>query len=227
MIYAYTQNGIAKEVVRVDPFSIFQAAYASQFVECPDEVEAGWTLDGATWTPHIDWHGLVETPQPVHNPVTQRVMQITPELTVLGTWEQRWEVIELFSTQGERDAAIAANLATIRASKITAIKAERDRRKFNGVYVSGKWVHSDTYSRTQWMGMVMMGAGIPAIEWTTMDNTSITTSQSLASAVFAATATLDTTLFASAKSLIAAVDASDNPADVDIATGWPATFEGA
>ena len=114
-----------------------------------------------------------------------------------------------------------------RATICTAIRTERDRRKFNGVFVSGKWIHTDTYSRTQWLGMVMMGAGIPAIDWTTMDGTSITTSQALASAVFAATATLDATLFAYAKSLIAAVEASSTPQTVDIVTGWPATFESA
>ena len=74
--------------------------------------------------------------------------------------------------------------------------------------------------------MVMMGASVPAIEWTTMDGTSITTSQALAGAVFQDTATLDATLFAYAKSLIDAVDASNDPASVDITTGWPATFEG-
>lgn len=130
-------------------------------------------------------------------------------------------------TQAELDALAATALVPIRAAKTAAIKAERDRRKFNGVFVSGKWIHTDTYSRTQWMGMVMMGAGVPAIEWTTMDNTTIATSQALAGAVFAATATLDATLFAFAKGLIAAVDASNDPASVDIATGWPATYEAA
>ena len=120
-------------------------------------------------------------------------------------------------------AAAHPTRAVIRA----AIKAERDRRKFNGVFVSGKWIHTDTYSRTQWMGMVMMGASVPAIEWTTMDNTSITTSQALAGAVFQATATLDSTLFAFAKSLIDTVNASSDPSSVDITTGWPATFGGA
>lgn len=167
------------------------------------------------------------TAQPVYNPVTQTVQQTTPELTVLDTWEQRWEVVEIYQNQQDEDDAVAAHLATLRASKVTAIKAERDRRKFNGVLVSTKWIHTDTYSRTQWMGMVMMGASVPAIEWTTMDNTSITTSQALAGAVFQATATLDSTLFAFAKSLIDTVNASSDPASVDITTGWPATFEGA
>ena len=167
------------------------------------------------------------SPQPTYNPVTQRVQQTAPELTVLDKWEQRWEVVSIYTDQQDEDDAVAAHLATLRASKVTAIKAERDRRKFNGVFVSGKWIHTDTYSRTQWMGMVMMGASVPAIEWTTMDNTSITTSQALAGAVFQATATLDSTLFAFAKSLIDTVNASSDPTSVDITTGWPATFEGA
>ena len=167
------------------------------------------------------------TAQPAYNPVTQAVQQTTPELTVLDTWEQRWEVVEIYQNQQDKDDAIAASLIPIRAARHVAIRAERDRRKFNGVFVSGKWIHTDTYSRTQWMGMVMMGAGIPAIEWTTMDNTSITTSQALAGAVFQATATLDSTLFAFAKSLIDTVNASSDPTSVDITTGWPATFEGA
>ena len=167
------------------------------------------------------------TAQPVYNPVTQTVQQTTPELTVLDTWEQRWEVVEIYQNQQDKDDAIAASLIPIRAARNAAIRAERDRRKFNGVFVSGKWIHTDTYSRTQWMGMVMMGASVPSIEWTTMDNTSITTSQALAGAVFQATATLDSTLFAFAKSLIDTVNASSDPTSVDITTGWPATFEGA
>lgn len=49
MKHAYIENGTAKEVARVDPFSIFQPGYASQFVPCPDDVEAGWTVSGDQW----------------------------------------------------------------------------------------------------------------------------------------------------------------------------------
>ena len=163
---------------------------------------------------------LTATAQPVIDPLTQTVIRDGCE-KVDGEWRYKWRVDALTAEQ------IAVNLVTLKASKVTAIKAERDRRKFNGVFASGKWIHTDTYSRTQWMGMVMMGAGIPAIEWTTMDNTSITTSQALAGAVFQATATLDATLFGYAKGLIEAVNASNDPSSIDITTGWPATFEGA
>lgn len=51
MKYAYLESGVVQEVVRVDPYSIFAAGYASRFVECSDEVEAGWLWDGENFTP--------------------------------------------------------------------------------------------------------------------------------------------------------------------------------
>ena len=52
MRYAYIQNDVAVDVVRVDPFGIFHGAYAELFVEVPDEVETGWLIgtDGK-WSP--------------------------------------------------------------------------------------------------------------------------------------------------------------------------------
>lgn len=121
---------------------------------------------------------------------------------------------------------VPVSLAVIRADKSAQVRAERDRRKFNGVQVQGKWIHTDTYSRTQWLGMVMMGAAIPQIAWTTMDGTTINTSQTLAGQVFQATAALDQALFAKAAALIAQIEASNDPATVDITTGWQATYGG-
>ena len=111
-----------------------------------------------------------------------------------------------------------------RLAMTAAIKAERDRRKFNGVLVSGKWFHTDADSRSQWLGLVIMGASVPAVAWTTRDGTEIALTQSLVGAVFSATATLDMTAFAVAKSHIAAMLVSDNPAAYDFSAGWPATF---
>ena len=135
-------------------------------------------------------------------------------------WRAEWAAEKAAS---EKKSAEAAEIKS-KAAEYDAIKAERDRRKFNGVFISGKWIHTDTYSRTQWVGMVMMGAGIPAIPWTTMDNTTITTSQALAGAVFQGIAQLDAALFAYAKSLIDQVDVSSEPQNIDIMTGWPTTF---
>lgn len=49
MRYAFVQNGVVVEAWSRNPAELFDAGYASQFVNCPDEVEQGWTFDGTTW----------------------------------------------------------------------------------------------------------------------------------------------------------------------------------
>lgn len=65
-------------------------------------------------------------PQPAHDPVTQRVQQSTPELTILGHWEQRWSVVELYATQEDKDAAIAADTE---AKRVAAVPKEVTMRQ--------------------------------------------------------------------------------------------------
>lgn len=116
------------------------------------------------------------------------------------------------------------DLSVLRLQIIADIRAERDRRKFNGVLVAGKWIHTDTYSRTQWMGMKIMGASVTEVDWVTMDGSTIKTTPVLAAAVFDAVAALDTSLFNYARNLISQIDTSANPASINIKTGWPVTF---
>jgi hypothetical protein len=108
------------------------------------------------------------------------------------------------------------------------IKAERDRRKLNGGYTAGgKWFHSDTFSRTQQIGLVMLGASIPAnTPWKTMDGSFVTMTQTLAGQVFAAAAAQDMATFHAAELHKAAMEASADPAAYDFSGGWPATFGG-
>lgn len=61
---------------------------------------------------------IFPAPKPEYNPVTQSVRETTPELTVLGHWEQRWEVVELFETQEDRDTAIAADAEAKRLASV-------------------------------------------------------------------------------------------------------------
>jgi len=42
-----------------------------------------------------DYALIFTAPQPAHNVITQRVQAIAPELTILGDYEQRWEVVPL------------------------------------------------------------------------------------------------------------------------------------
>lgn len=113
----------------------------------------------------------------------------------------------------------------IKAHKWDAIKAERDRRKAGGVKVGAKWFHSDDGSRIQQMGLVMMGASIPAnLQWKTMDGSFITMTQTLASQVFQAVAASDQAIFTVAEQHKATMEASADPVSYDYSTGWPKIY---
>jgi len=117
--------------------------------------------------------------------------------------------------------------AELKARHWDAIKQERDRRTQQGGYqVAGKWFHSDTFSRTQQMALVMMGAAIPAnLQWKTMDGSFVTMTQVLAGQVFAAAAASDAALFARAEQIKAAMEA--DPVNFVLASQtWPAVFGG-
>lgn len=118
------------------------------------------------------------------------------------------------------------SLATKKVMAWGAIKAERDRRiQSSGYKVGTKWFHSDTFSRTQQMGLVMMGASIPAnTPWKTMDGTTVVMTQTLAGQIFATAAGSDIAIFAAAETHKAAMEASADPATYDFSTGWPKGF---
>lgn len=107
-----------------------------------------------------------------------------------------------------------------------AIKSERDRRTQQGGYaVSGHWFHSDTFSRTQQMGLVMLGSALPpGVEWKTMTGEFVLMTQQLAQQVFAAAAASDIAVFAAAEAHRAAMLASADPGLYDYAGGWPPAF---
>lgn len=102
------------------------------------------------------------------------------------------------------------------------IKSERDRRKELGVTVGAHRFHSDDPSRIQQLGLVMMGASMPAgIKWKTMDGTFADMTPTLAQQVFAAQAQRDMTLFAVCEQHIAGARAADDPLKYDYSAGWP------
>lgn len=106
-----------------------------------------------------------------------------------------------------------------------AIKQERDRRTQQGGYqVDGKWFHSDTFSRTQQMALVMMGAAIPAnLQWKTMDGSFVAMTQTLASQVFAAAAASDAALFARAEQIKVTMEA--DPVNFSLSEfSWPSIY---
>lgn len=206
--YARLQNNIVTDVRDSSPVGCYTDDIVAEFIVIPSHIKQGWKWDGATYIAP-----MVLTTPPPYNPLTEYAQETEPVLN-----EQQWVILPLPQEQQN------INLEHQRVHKRSSIKAERDKRKFNGVFVSGKWIHTDPDSRTQWLGMVMMGASLPIIEWTTMDGSTINTSPALALAVFQSTAALDSTLFAFAKSLIALVDSSNNPNEVNTTSGWPLTY---
>ena len=106
------------------------------------------------------------------------------------------------------------------------IKGERDRRTQGGGYkVGAKWFHSDQFSRGQQLGLVLLGAGIPAgLQWKTMDGSFVAMTQALAGQILAASAAADNAIFAAAEAHIAAVQKAPDPTDYDFSSGWPSSF---
>jgi len=128
-------------------------------------------------------------------------------------------------TKAEADALRAPTFEHAKATAWGRIKAERDTRKAGGVKVGAKWFHSDDGSRIQQMGLVMMGASIPAnLQWKTMDGTFITMTQTLASQVFQTVAASDQAIFTVAEQHKAAMVASGDPASYDYSGGWPKIY---
>lgn len=125
-----------------------------------------------------------------------------------------------------RWAANVPTVADLQARKWEQIKAERERRTRTGGYLVGtNWFHSDPDSRIQQIGLVMMGANIPAgLQWKTLDGSFVTMTQTLAAEVFAAAAASDQAIFARAEEHNAAMLQSETPETYDHLAGWPKVF---
>ena len=120
-------------------------------------------------------------------------------------------------------------LRDIPADKIAqwqAIKAKRNSLFDTGGYLVGtKWFHSDGKSKTQQIGLVLMGAGVPeGLQWKTMDGTFVTMTQTLAGQIFQAAAAQDMALFAAAEIHNTAMLAAADPLAYSFAGGWPTVY---
>ena len=106
------------------------------------------------------------------------------------------------------------------------IKAIRDYKTQNGGYrVGTKWYHSDTFSRTQQLGLRLEGDNLATgIMWKTMDGSFVEMTPLLAQQIFSAAVAQDTALFSHAEYLQTLVNVSPEPWSIDITLGWPETF---
>ena len=163
-------------------------------------------------------HPLTEVNPPAFSHITHDAAIGTP-VNNNGVWEETWVITE---RTPEEAATILARVKTVAWAKI---KKERDTRKNGGILVADKWYHSDTESRIQQIGLFIMGASVPAVNWKTMDGSFVVMSQAIAGGIFQGTATLDGTLFAVAEAHRVAMEASDRPDLYDFSGGWPAKYE--
>lgn len=159
------------------------------------------------------------TAAPAINPISQQIVDGTPTFDGMK-WVQTWDIIELDTDTAD------ANLAAVVSIRWQQIKDLRDQKTQNGGYqVDGNWYHSDTFSRTQQIGLTMYGANMPeGLMWKTMGGTFVPMTPTLAQQIFAAAGAQDAALFAHAEALKAQVEAAANPYTVDITVGWPATY---
>ena len=129
-------------------------------------------------------------------------------------------------TEAEASALRQAPTQTpdqIKASQWQAIKTERDRRiQSSGYKVGANWFHSDTFSRTQQIGLVLLGSNIPAnTPWKTMGGAFVIMTPALAGQIFGAAAMSDIAVFTVAEQKKAAMEASADPASYAFLAGWP------
>lgn len=130
------------------------------------------------------------------------------------------------ASNDEFDDFKSMQLEMRRQTSIQSIKSERDRRADSGGYmVNGKWFHSDQKSRSQQLGLVMLGNAIPKnLQWRTMDGSFVEMNKTLAQQVLAAAATNDQEIFFAAEKHISKVLEDDSSIEHDWSSGWPQTF---
>lgn len=140
-----------------------------------------------------------------------------------------WREVQRWIGDGNELAPVPQpSLDESKAQAWERIKAERDRRKLEGGFkVGAHWFHSDLSSRIQQLGLVALGANLPAGEkWKTMSGDKVTLTQTLAQQILGSGAATDSALFKAAEAHKAAMEASDDPAAYDYSGGWPETFTG-
>jgi len=118
-------------------------------------------------------------------------------------------------------------LAVARAQKWEEIKVKREAVKYAGVPIAsvGKVIDTDEGARTQQLGLVLMGASLPAgLLWKFSDNTFEAMTPALAQEVLATTAARDTAVFSVAEGYRATINAMTDwqaVLNLDISAGWP------
>ena len=119
----------------------------------------------------------------------------------------------------------------VRSSVWSAIKARRDKLRFDGgVKVNGHWFKSNQIATDEYNSIISLGlpdSTVLRANWRTMDNGEVLMTPLLAKQIIQAGFTQAAAIDDAAQAHKAAMEASENPAAYDFSGGWPETFEAA
>lgn len=112
------------------------------------------------------------------------------------------------------------------------IKKEREKRKFAGVKVGTNWFHSDPDSRSQQLGLVIIGQNLPPnTPWKLLvknadfrNPTYTIMTPTLAIQIFQATMLSDMNIHKSADDHMNLMVQLENPLEYDFSGNWPVSF---
>lgn len=128
------------------------------------------------------------SPQPDHNRVTESVREVTPVLTDKGHWEQRWEVVPLFSeytdssgvlhTIQEQESVAIANDNTLIATLARETAKQARQVAVENITVTtsaGNTFDGDEASQTRMARaiLVLSSGAASTVTWVLADNTVI------------------------------------------------------
>ena len=140
------------------------------------------------FSPPEGYAWIFPSPQPEHNRVTESVREVTPVLTSKGHWEQRWEVVPLFSeytdssgvlhTIQEQEAVAIANDNTLIATLARETAKQARQVAVENITVTtsaGNTFDGDETSQTRMARaiLVLSSGAVSTVTWVLADNTVI------------------------------------------------------
>lgn len=104
------------------------------------------------------------------------------------------------------------------------LNMERDfRRRAGGYLVGDHWFHSDLESKVEQIGLLLLGANLPPIDWKTMTGHKVPLTPALAQQIFMAAVSKTVALFDAAEAKAAQLT-DTNAATFDYFGGWPVCY---
>lgn len=145
-----------------------------------------------------------------------------------------------WSAEGGFKAPGVLDRAGTEAAVWDRIKVERDKRTLAGYQVGEHWVHSDIFSRNQWLGLkdnardvlaaggdglsVLVDRDGEPIQWKMLGGEFVFVTAQLACDVVAVVTSADKDVFTAAEVHKVMMRASADPAQYDYSGGWPQTY---